>query len=255
MRPFLAACQLQLRLSARIPDDLMVLATVPLYTVMFLWMVKYAGRLDLLGYALLAPVLIALWAMALFVSGEIVERDRAAQVLESLLVTSTAFPLVVFARITTVTVCGLGAFLEVLVVSRLVFGVTLSIRHPGVFFLTLAATTLAMAGTALIMSAIFVLQRGARIFQNSLSYPFYVLGGVLVPTAYLPSWLRPITQVVFLSWASDLLRDSLLSRPVGAVPFRVGMILGLGVGSLVLGWLLLNRLVTRARGLGTVAMA
>src|SRR5207245_9526814 len=109
MRPFLAACQLQLRLSARIPDDLMVLATVPLYTVMFLWMVKYAGRLDLLGYALLAPVLIALWAMALFVSGEIVERDRAAQVLESLLVTPTAFPLVVFARITTAPVCGLGS--------------------------------------------------------------------------------------------------------------------------------------------------
>ena len=53
------------------------------------------------------------------------------------------------------------------------------------------------------MATVFVLARTAMLFTNALGYPFYILGGVLVPVAFLPGWLRPVSRLVFLSWSSD----------------------------------------------------
>lgn len=63
-------------------DQWMVLFTVPLFTLIFLLVFDRAGRADLQGHAVLAPVLIAQWGMALFVSGEIIDRDRSSGLLE-----------------------------------------------------------------------------------------------------------------------------------------------------------------------------
>jgi ABC-2 type transport system permease protein len=242
-------------MSWRDPQDLLVLLTVPLYTVIFLAIFRNAGRDDLLGFGILAPVLLALWLMSLFISGEIIDRDRWNQTLELVLAAPAPFAVVIVGRIFTVTATSLLAFVEAWLVARLLFGVTINVAHPVVFVVGLGATSLAMSGTALIMSALFVLARGARIFQNSLSYPFYVLGGILVPTTYLPAWLQPLTKLVFLSWAADLLRDTLRGAPVVAVPQRVGMILFLGVAGFVTGWWLLGRMVDRVRALGTITYA
>src|SRR4029079_2495697 len=98
---------------------------------------------------------------------------------------------------------------EAVAITRLVFGIGVDVRHPWVFAATLVCTGLAMAGTASVMSGLFVLTRGARSYQTSLSAVFYVLGGAIVPVSVLPGWLRALARLVFLSWASDLLRASL----------------------------------------------
>jgi ABC-2 type transport system permease protein len=154
-----------------------------------------------------------------------------------------------------VTAVAFLAFIEVWFVARALFGVTIEFHHPGLFLLTLAASGLAMSGTAVIMAALFVLARSARTFQNSLSYPFYVLGGVLVPVSFLPDWLEPLSSVVFLSWSADLLRDSLDPAPVSGAAVRLGMVLALGTGGFVIGRLLLRRILNRVRADGTVGYA
>ena len=113
----------------------------------------------------------------------------------------------------------------------------------------------AVAGTALIMASLFVLTRSARTFQNSLSYPFYVLGGVLVPVSYLPDWLRPLSSGVFLSWSADLLRASLAPAPVHRLAFRLAMIVLLGLAGLALGRLALGRILDRLRTSGELGLA
>jgi ABC-2 type transport system permease protein len=255
MRTFAAAFRLQLRVMRADPDYLMPLATIPLFTIVFLAIVRNAGREDLTEYALMAPVLIALWQLSLTVAGEIVADDRWLGTLEVLVAAPASFPLTVVARVFAVTSVSFIAFGEVWAVAAGIFRVNVVFHHPTAFGLTLAATALAMSGTALIMAALFVVTRTARTFQNSLSYPFYVLGGVLVPVSFLPNWIEPLSKAVFLSWSADLLRDGLRPAPVDDFGFRLGMVLGLGVVGFVVGRLVLERILRRVRTTGEIGLA
>jgi ABC-2 type transport system permease protein len=255
VRAYWAAFRLQAAIVVTDLDYLMPLVTVPMFTIVFLAIVQQAGRGDLAQYALLAPVLIALWQLSLFCSGEILAEDRWAGTLEPSLATPTAFPLLVFARILAVTLIAFLAVPEVLIAGRLFFGVSLHVRHLGTLLLTLVVTAFAVATTSLIMAALFVLTRSARTFQNSLSYPFYVLGGVFVPVAFLRAWLRPLSAAVFLSWSGDLLRASLSPGPVHRLAFRLAMVVALGAAALAIGTFALERILRKVKRDGTVGVA
>ena len=254
MRAFNAGFRLQLRVVRSDADYVMPLATIPLFAITFLAIVRHAGRDDLTAYAVMAPVLIALWALALLDSGEIVEGDRWQGVLEPAVAAPASFPIVVLGRVLAVTTIGLFSFVEVWLVARLVFGVWIEIEHPITFLLTLAATAFAVSGTAVIMAALFVLSRTPRTFQNSLSFPFYVLGGVLVPVSFLPDWLEPVSRAIFLSWSADLLRDSLDEAAVDDVAARLGMVVLLGAVGFAVGYALLARILHRARSEGSLGL-
>lgn len=255
MRTLAAGFRFQLTTMRGSIADFQPLITVPFFTVIFLSITEYAGRPDLAPFAVLAPTLIALWGMALLVAGELIDNERWGGTLEALIATPASFALVITGRIAAVTLVSLVAFAETWVVAWAVFGVAVAISHPALLLITVAVTAVAMAGTASMMSAVFVLARSARIFQNSLSYPFYVLGGVLVPVALLPEWLQPLSRVVFLSWSADLLRDSLTPASVADPVLRLGVVLGLGAVGLGIGILLLRRVLVRVRTLGTLTYA
>lgn len=255
MRTFAAAFRLQLQVIRSDPDYLMPLATIPLFTIVFLAIVRHAGREDLTEYALMAPVLIALWQLSLTVAGEIVAEDRWLGTLEVVVAAPASFPVTVVARVFAVTSVAFVAFGEVWAVAAGIFRVSVEFHHPAAFGLTLGATALAMSGTALIMAALFVVTRSARTFQNSLSYPFYVLGGVLVPVSFLPDWIERLSNVVFLSWSAELLRDGLGPAPVEDLGFRLGMVLGLGLAGFVVGRLVLERILRRVRTTGEIGLA
>lgn len=254
MRAFLAGFRLQARVVFSDPDYVMPLVTVPMFTITFIAIVRDAGREDLTGYALLAPVLIALWALSLYSSGEVIAEDRWQGTLEPAIASPSSFAAVVLGRILAVTAIALIAFAEVAVAGWLAFGVLIEVHHRLAFAVTLAATAFAVAGTAVIMSALFVLSRSPRTFQNSLSFPFYVLGGVLVPVAFLPDWLEPLSRVVFLSWSADLLRATLAPAPVDDLGRRVATIVALGAVGFAVGSLLLRWILARVRRDGTLTL-
>lgn len=247
----------QLRVLRRSFGEMNVLVTAPLMTLVLLAITRHAGRADLAAYAVLAPALIAMWGTALVISGEIVARERETGALEGLVAAPASFGAVVTGRIAAVTVLSLVGFVESWLAAWLVFGVVVTIWHPVAFVAGVAVTALAMAGTASIMAALFVLARSARAFQNSLNYPFYVLGGVMVPVSLLPgaALLEPISRVVFLSWSADLLRDALSPAAVPDLVPRLGVVLVLGIAGYLLGLLLLRRAVDRLRRTGTMGYA
>lgn len=253
MRTFTAAFRLQLQVIRSDPDYVMPLVvTVPLFTVIFLAIVRNAGRDDLTAFAVLAPVLISLWALSLYVSGEIVDGDRWHGVLESVVASPASFPVVLLARVTAVTTVALIAFGEAWLVAFLAFGVAVPIHHPGAFAATLAATVFATSGAGVIMASLFVVGRSVRNFQNALTYPFYVLGGVLVPVAVLPDWIEPVSRAVFLSWSADLLRDSLRAAPVDDPTARLAVVLALGIVNFGVGYVVMHRMLRRIRRTGTI---
>ena len=250
-----AGWRMQLRSMRGNPDWFLSVIVAPVQTAVFVTIFTAAGRGDLTSYGVLAPALITLWAMALQTSGELIARERENGSLEGLLAAPGRFDVLIFARIAAVTMLSLPAFAESWAVGWLCTGEPVRIAHPTLFVLTLAITALAMIGWASVMASVFVLARSARTFQNSLSYPFYVLGGVLVPVAYLPDWVRPLSRLVFLSWASDLMRDSVRPEAVDQAVPRLVVVALLGATGVVLGRHLLRRAIRRVRSTGTLAHA
>jgi ABC-2 type transport system permease protein len=254
-RRALAAFRFQLELLRSDRDYLLDLAVAPLFAVILLSIARHGGKAGVSGAVVLAPVLIAIWAMAVHVAGEIIDYDRWHGILEATVATPAPIPEIVFLR--SLAVAGLStiALLESWLVGRLGFGVSPVIRHPVAFAATMVATVFAGAGTSTLMSAVFVLSRGARIFQNTITYPFYVLGGVVVPVATLPGWARPLARLVFLSWSADLLRDSLKPAPVDALALRLGVIVLLGAVGGFAGRSAIEAVLGRLRRTGSLAHA
>lgn len=248
------AARFQLALLRRSPGDLMVLINTPLLTIAFIAITRHAGRADLESYAVLAPVLMALWLMAVMVCGDIVDTERANGTLELLLGSPANLATVVLGRVLTVTALSLVSVAEVAVVAA-AFGVDLAVGHGVLFAATLVCGALATAGWATALTGLFVAARSARVFQNGMSYPVYVLGGAFVPVALLPDWLRPLTAVVYLSWTSELLRDAMGAAPVDDVAARLLVILALGSCGFAVGRWLLRMVVTRVRVSGSAGLA
>jgi ABC-2 type transport system permease protein len=251
----LAAMRFQLLHLRRSFDDLMVLVTLPLFTIAFLAITADAGRHDLAPIAVVGSSVIAIWSFATFVSGEVVDNDRASGALEALMAVPAPYALQVIGRIAAVTFISFLGLVESALAAWVFFDVRVQVMHPWVFAGTLLCTAFAMVGTASIMAGIFVVARSARAFQNSMSYPFYVLSGAVVPVYVLPDWIQPLSKMVFLSWSADLLRACLQAAPIADAALRLGVIAVLGAASLAFGQWLIARVLRRVRQTGAVSFA
>jgi ABC-2 type transport system permease protein len=255
MRGFLAGLRVELWILRAGPDALIPLFTAPLFTIIFLAIVRHGGRQDLQPDALMAPVLMTLWWFALFQGGNLVTGDRWQGVLEWALAAPVGLASVILGRIATIMCFGLAGFFEVWGIAEAIFGVGIPFEHPVELALTLLATIFAMSGTAVAFAALFVLTRNAYTFGNSASFPFYVLGGVFVPVAILPGWIQPVSSAIFMSWSADLLRASLKPAAIDAFWGRLGMVLLLGMVSFAIGRAVLTLVLRRMRVTGELATA
>lgn len=249
-----ATFRLQGRVMLSSRDYWIDLVRAPLLAVVFLALIRHSGRTDLVANGLLAPVLMGVWSMALLISGEIIDADRWLGTLEPLVAAPASFARIVGGRVLFTTAFSLVTAVEVWLVAVVGFRITPQIDHPAVFALALLATAAATAEAASLMAALFVATRTARTFQNSLSYPFLLLGGVFVPVGSLPAWTHPPARLIYLSWSSDLLRDSLRPAAVTGVAWRLCVIIGLGAVLLVLGQLTLRRVLRLVREVGTLGL-
>jgi ABC-2 type transport system permease protein len=246
--------RVQIEITRRNMMDYYWVLLVPFFALIFMAVLVESGRKDLLGYALVGPLLVGLGQMGFYVASEVVSRDVGSQTLELEIATPASFPLVIASRTILLTSLSLVGFVESWLIARLAFGVSIEVHHPGVLAATLLCTIFAAGATALITSALFSLSRSARAMQNTVTYPLYVLSGVLVPASYLPNWLEPVSKVLFLSWAADLMRDSLSAEPVTDFVARLLAVVGLGAVALVLGTLLLNRMIDQLRADGRLGL-
>src|ERR671910_3683776 len=237
------------------PDALIPLVTAPLFALIFLSIVRESGRPDLQADALMAPVLMTLWWVALQNAGNMITGDRWQALLEPLLATPSSLASVLLGRITALMCLGLVSFFEVWAIGKLVYGVSIPFEHPLALVLTLLVTAFATAGTSVAFAAVFVLTRNAYTFTNSLSYPLYLLGGVFVPVAILPGWLHPVSSGIFMSWGADLLRASLKPPPIDDLWQRLGTVVLLGAISFVVGRALLFHVMRRMRTKGELSAA
>ncbi|ROR73236.1 ABC transporter permease [Bogoriella caseilytica] len=255
VRAFAVGASSQVRQMRGNPDWFLAMFTAPLLTAVFVTIFLAADRGDLTAYGVLAPALICLFQMSLQTAGELISRERENGSLEALLAAPVPFAALLMGRIAAVTAISMVGFAESWLVGWVLTGTPVPIAHPEVFAVTVALTAVAMTGWAGVMSCVFVLARSARTFQNSLSYPFYLLGGVLVPVALLPAWAEVPSRLVFLSWSSDLLRDALTAEPVLDLPLRLAALAVLAGAGYALTAVLLSRTLRRVRATGRLTHA
>ncbi|MEO3828148.1 ABC transporter permease [Actinomadura sp. B10D3] len=254
LRAMWQAVLLQVALSRRNPEHALILLIAPLQTTTMLALTVTAHRPDVVVNAVVAPGLIGLWVAALDHAGRIVPEDRWAGRFSPMIAAPVPLGPVVAGRVTMVVLVGAAAFAESWTVAALGFGKVVTVADPALLVLAIAVTCLATVGTATLLSAVLVVSRAREVLQNSLGYPFYILGGILVPVAALPGWLHPLSRAVFLSWSADLLRGAVRGEAHGWA-WSVAAILGLGTAAMAAGLWLTRRYVDQARREGTVGFA
>ena len=254
-RPLAGAVRAQFNMSRRDVGDLLHAVTNPSLTLAFMAVFAYVGRKDLAAYSLVAPLLMSVGAMAVYVASELMTREREFQTLELSVVCPAPFPMVLFARIAVITAISLIGFVESWLIIRFVFGVTVAVHHPWLFAATMLLTAFAAAGTALIAGAVFCFAQAARTFQNSIAYPVFLLSGILVPISVFPDWLEPLSRLIFLYWSANLLRHSTQPAAPEGVLLGLGAIAVLGVGAALVGGMLMVRMLDHLRREGRLGLA
>ena len=218
------------------PQQVLALVGAPVTALTLVAIVDAAGRADLGAAAIIAPGLMTMWAMTLFSAGEALDVERQAGTLEPLLATPVPLFGLVLGRVLVTSVVGAVGFAECWLVGWALLRTPVTPAHPVAFAAALLLTVLAMAAWGSVLAPLFLLARSARTFQNTLSFPLYLLGGVLVPVTLYPEWVRPVCRLVFLTWSAELLRDGagVADAPAAAWPLLAGTgLAGLGVGVLL----------------------
>lgn len=252
---FGAGFSLQLTAMRGQADTYFALVSTPFFAAIFISIMLYSGRADLVPYAVIAPTLMALWTASLSFAGEMISEDRENGRLELLVAAPASLSLLVFGRLCAVMLVSAPAFTMSILVAGFGFGHWITIHHVPTFLITVVLTALATAATATALSALFVVSAGARIVQNTLTFPMFLLGGVIIPGSALPTGLDVMSRFIYLSWGADLMRASLTPDPIHAPAARLAMVVLLGGAGLAFGLLYITRFVRRARNLGTLSRA
>lgn len=153
----------------------------------------------------LAVGLLSLWATSLWSAGLILQFEIWEDTLESLLVRPCNLVTVLcgkvlgatttFATLIAVSVAGVAWAL----------GSPLEVAHPVQFVLALLLTVASTAALGGLVGCLFVMTRAAIRVAEALTYPLFIVGGLLIPLTLLPGWLRPVAWLMSPFWGKQLL--------------------------------------------------
>ncbi len=134
---------MQLALAVRTPNFWMAQFTAPPQTLLFLSVVDAFDRPDLVTHALLAPMLVSMWGVAVWTGGGVVRDDRWSGRLELHAAAPTSYAVVVAARVGAIVLLSLLTVPITLLTAWATYGVTVSVGHPVLLVAVLLATALA----------------------------------------------------------------------------------------------------------------
>lgn len=205
-----ARLQLQMVLASPLEFVLVVLLAPAFYTAMFVLVLRATGKLEALApFALVGPAIMGMWSAALNIAGEIIDYERVDGTLELAVVApGHGMRWAVLGRIAASAATSLLSLPVAMLVAGLL-GISVAVAQPVQFAAAAMLTGASVAAASLITASTFVLARSARLFQNLLSYPFYLLGGLVFPVVVLPIWMQPLSSVVSLSWGAQAMRQSM----------------------------------------------
>jgi ABC-2 type transport system permease protein len=183
----------------------------PIFTLSIAALIYQHGRPDLVRYTVVTIAADSLVFSTIYYIGEILDRERINGTLVALFLAPCA-------RVSWLTGFALVGLAEtglmaaaILVFGRLAFDVRLDPNFPAVL-LTLVLFIAALGGLGFVFSAFGLLLKKANPLSNVI-YPFTILlGGVYVPVALLPDWLRYPARALPLGYGMQAMADASLNH-------------------------------------------
>jgi ABC-2 type transport system permease protein len=171
-------------------------------------------------YASLGAAGMGMWSATSTTAGAAMQRERWHGTLESLVATPPHFALILLPII------------------------DISIVHPLLFTFSIPVTVLTFGALGFLFAVCFVRFRAAWALGNLFEYPVWLICGFLVPLAFFPEWVRPISWALAPTWGMNAIRESAL----GGDPLDDLLVCAaLGAAYVTLGVLVTNRVLDAAR--------
>ncbi|MEV0621902.1 ABC transporter permease [Nonomuraea sp. NPDC050404] len=156
--------------------------------------------------------LLGLWGAIVWRFGLVLRQERQRGILAGLVSRPAGLTVVLIGK-------SLGSMVRSAVLTALTVGVVAAmaghpvrIAAPAVFTITALATLISATALGLLLCSVFLLSRSAVRIAETLIYPVFILGGLLVPTSLLPGWAQQLSTLVSLRWAGELLLDAAAGR-------------------------------------------
>jgi ABC-2 type transport system permease protein len=215
--------------------------------VLALFMLKEKGA-DYAMFVVVGSGLTGLWSSLLFVSGNSINVERWTGTLESLVGMPTPFDVIVFGKNLANVFQSLLSMVVSYFLAALLFGYSLTLTQPLLFFVTLLLSMFAFICFGLTIAPVFVMYRSVQQWQNAMEFPVYILCGFLFPIALLPNWSTPISYLLPPYWAAIALHGtSTTVMPFHQIAFAWGMMLIFSLVDLVIASQLFKIMLYKAR--------
>ena len=215
--------------------------------VLALFMLKDKGG-DYAMFVVVGSGLTGLWSSLLFVSGNSINVERWTGTLESLVGMPTPFEVIVFGKNLANVVQSLLSMVSSYTLAAVLFGYSLSLTQPLLFFATLLISMFAFICFGLVIAPVFIMYRSVQQWENAMEFPVYIICGFLFPIALLPQWTTPISYLLPPYWAATALHGtSTAMMPFNQVLFSWAMMIVFSLVDLVIASQLFKIMLYKAR--------
>lgn len=215
--------------------------------ILGLFMLKDKGA-DFAMFVVVGSGLTGLWSNLLFISGNSINVERWTGTLESLVGMPTPFEVIVFGKNLANVFQSLLSMVTSYFLAAVLFGYSLSLTQPFLFFVTMLLSMFAFICFGLTIAPIFVMYRSVQQWQNAMEFPVYIMCGFLFPIALLPGWSTPISYLLPPYWAAIALHGtSTAMLPFNQIAFAWGMMLIFSLVDLVIASQLFKIMLYKAR--------
>jgi ABC-2 type transport system permease protein len=241
-----ASLRTQIRLLLRRPGSLAILVVTPLYVVVLFGVAtRHDPSRELLTTLSLTAFVMAAWGHGMFTASQVIDDERFNGTLEIHMSAPSGYVMSLIVRTFTVALVAAPALGEVMVITWLTHGTSIAVRRPAQFGIAVLICIAGCAASSLLLGSLLLLVKGARTLQNAVTYPFYLLGGLVVPHSALPPGIRQISDFFFLTWAVKGMREACTASAGGWTHLAFATVLT--VIQTAVGTLLLHRVVQRLR--------
>lgn len=151
---------------------------------------------------------IGVWSSVLTTSGRDIQAERWQGTLELIIASPASLELSIIGKALANSTMGIVSVGLSFVVTRFVFGQSITISHPTEFLISLALLIWSCACLGLVISTAFTLSRAAAGFGNGIELLVYILSGLLFPITLLPRWLTLFSYPLSLTWGMQALTRS-----------------------------------------------
>ncbi|HEX4815171.1 MAG TPA: ABC transporter permease [Nonomuraea sp.] len=157
--------------------------------------------------------LLGLWGAIVWKFGLVLRQERQRGILPGIVSRPAGLVVVLVGKSLGTVLRSVTLTVVTVAVVAALAGHPVRVAAPVPFAAAALATLVSAGALGLLLCSVFLLARSAVRIAETLTYPVFILGGLLVPTSLLPDWAERLSTVVSLRWAAELLLDAAAGRP------------------------------------------